>query len=334
MCGHLIDAGYEATIYSRTLSKCDALVRTESLPHGRSTSNHTPLTPPACSAATRQKAKGAAVVDSSKAVAERSDVLFVIVGYPSDVEGVVLGNDGVLAGLKPGGVLVDCTTSTPSLAQRIYAQAATQGVSAVDAPVSGGDVGARNAALSFMIGGDAPTVDALRPLFDIMGKNVKRMGGAGKGQHTKMVNQILIATNMIGVVEGLLYAQKAGLDLEETIAAVGAGAAGCVPWHVAFVQGGSKCSSRTRCPQTRTSSWSINNLGPRIAGRDFGPGFFVEHFLKDMVREGLWGRGRGSSSHTRHDLVAAVRPSCLSLTLGINTYPSTNRASPSRRPAE
>ncbi|RHY34866.1 hypothetical protein DYB32_001835 [Aphanomyces invadans] len=161
------------------------------------------------------------------------------------------------------------TTSEPSLAKEIYAAAAVKGVSSIDgihtltspcaswtlAPVSGGDVGAKEARLSIMIGGDAAALATVRPLFEVMGKNIRHMGGAGAGQHTKMVNQILIATNMIGVVEGLLYAYKSGLDLNEAIAAVGAGAAG---------------------------SWSINNMGPRIAKRDFNPGFMVEHFIKDM----------------------------------------------------
>lgn len=166
---HLLTAGYQCTVFSRTLSKCDPL-----------------------------KAKGAVVVGSPKAVAEASDVVFVIVGMPEDVRQCVLGEDGVLAGLKPEGVVVDCTTSTPSLAQEIFDAAKAKGVSTVDAPVSGGDVGAKTAALSFMIGGEAGVVDGLRPLFDLMGKNVRYMGGAGKGQHTKMVNQILISTNMIG----------------------------------------------------------------------------------------------------------------------------------------
>lgn len=182
--------------------------------------------------------------------------MFVIVGYPSDVRAVILDpHTGVLSRMKVGGVVVDMTTSEPSLAKEIYAVAKTKGVSALDAPVSGGDVGARQATLSIMVGGDADAVHLTMPLFSAMGKNIRHMGGAGAGQHTKMVNQILISTNMIGVVEGLLYAKKAGLDLDEAIRAVSAGAAG---------------------------SWSISNMGPRIAKRNFDPGFFVEHFLKDM----------------------------------------------------
>lgn len=157
--------------------------------------------------------------------------------------------------MKAGGIIVDMTTSEPSLAKEIYEAGKERGVSTLDAPVSGGDVGARDAALSIMVGGDVDAVYATMPFFNMMGKNVRHMGGPGAGQHTKMVNQILISTNMIGVCEGLLYAKKSGLDMEEAIQAVSAGAAG---------------------------SWSISNMGPRIAKRNFDPGFFVEHFLKDM----------------------------------------------------
>lgn len=182
--------------------------------------------------------------------------MFVIVGYPSDVRSVVLDpKSGLVANMKPGGVIVDMTTSEPSLAKEIYDVAKAKGVSTLDAPVSGGDIGAREATLSIMVGGDADAVYVTMPFFNMMGKNIRHMGGAGAGQHTKMVNQILISTNMIGVVEGLLYAKKAGLNMEEAIRAVSAGAAG---------------------------SWSISNMGPRIAKRNFDPGFFVEHFLKDM----------------------------------------------------
>ncbi|CAK4699466.1 unnamed protein product, partial [Aphanomyces euteiches] len=168
---------------------------------------------------------------------------------------VILGEQGVLSQMQPGGIIVDMTTSEPSLAKEIFHQAKLQGVSSIDAPVSGGDIGAREARLSIMAGGEPEAIDRVMPLFKLLGTNIRHMGGPGAGQHTKMVNQILIATNMIGVVEGLLYAYKSGLDLHETIAAVGAGAAG---------------------------SWSIKNLGPRIANRDFDPGFMVEHFIKDL----------------------------------------------------
>jgi 3-hydroxyisobutyrate dehydrogenase len=168
---------------------------------------------------------------------------------------VTLGARGTLAGARPGTVLVDMTTSEPALAIEIDQAARAKQVHAVDAPVSGGDVGAREARLSIMIGGDKEVADALRPLFETMGKTIVHQGPAGAGQHTKMVNQVLIATNMIGVCEALLYAYKAGLDLNVVLQSVASGAAG---------------------------SWSLSNLGPRMIAGNFEPGFFVEHFLKDM----------------------------------------------------
>ena len=226
MCGHLMNAGFAVTVYSRTKQKADALI-----------------------------GKGAMWAASPKEVAQNSDVIFSIVGFPSDVRAVMLGDDGALAGSKAGNVLVDMTTSQPSLAVEIYAAAQSKGVHSVDAPVSGGDIGARNAALSIMIGGDAEVVVALQPLWDAMGKTIVHQGGAGAGQHTKMVNQILIATGMIGVCEALLYGYKSGLDLTTILKSVGSGAAG---------------------------SWSLTNLGPRVIANNFDPGFFVEHFIKDM----------------------------------------------------
>lgn len=160
MVGHLMDAGFEATVYSRTKSKADGLIE-----------------------------KGATWADSPKAVAEASDVIFTIVGFPADVREVMLGEDGALAGCQAGNILVDMTTSEPSLAIEIYEAAKEKGVASVDAPVSGGDVGAKNGTLSIMIGGDKETVDALQPCWDAMGKTIVHQGGAGAGQHTKMVNQ-------------------------------------------------------------------------------------------------------------------------------------------------
>ncbi len=226
MVSHLIDAGFSATVYTRSRDKAQTVL-----------------------------AQGAAWADSPKAVAEGSDVVFSIVGFPADVREVMLGENGALAGSKPGNILVDMTTSDPSLAAEIYQAAKEMGVSSVDAPVSGGDVGAKNAALSIMIGGEKDVVDALRPCWEAMGKTIVFQGPAGSGQHTKMVNQTLIATNMIGVCEALLYGHQAGLDLPTVLKSVGSGAAG---------------------------SWSLSNLGPRIMDNNFDPGFFVEHFIKDM----------------------------------------------------
>jgi 3-hydroxyisobutyrate dehydrogenase len=226
MCGHLVDSGFQATIFTRSRDKAEPLLE-----------------------------KGAAWADSPRQVAEQSDVIFSIVGFPSDVRAVMLADHGALAGCKEGDILVDMTTSEPSLAVEIYEAARTKGVHSVDAPVSGGDVGATNAALSIMIGGDQEVVEALQPCWEAMGKTIVYQGAAGAGQHTKMVNQTLIATNMIGVCEALLYAHQAGLDLPTVLESVGSGAAG---------------------------SWSLNNLGPRIIDKNFDPGFFVEHFIKDM----------------------------------------------------
>lgn len=226
MAGHLLSAGYKVTLYSRTRAKSEDLI-----------------------------ARGGQWAATPKEVAQASDIIFTMVGYPHDVRDVTLGPQGTLVGSKPGNILVDMTTSEPSLAVEIAHAATAQGVGSVDAPVSGGDIGARNAALSIMIGGDEKDVDAVLPCFQVMGKTIKHQGPAGSGQHTKMVNQLLIGPMMIAVCEALLYAQKAGLDPLRVIESVGSGAAG---------------------------SWSINNLGPRIINRDFEPGFYVEHFIKDM----------------------------------------------------
>jgi 3-hydroxyisobutyrate dehydrogenase len=226
MVGHLMTAGFAATVYNRNRSKAEALL-----------------------------SRGARWADSPAEVARNSDVIFAIVGFPRDVREVMLGSQGALAGAAPGSVLVDMTTSEPSLAVEIYEAAKAKGVHSVDAPVSGGDIGAREARLSIMLGGDKGVVEALNPLWNAMGKTIVHQGGPGAGQHTKMVNQILIASGMIGVCEALLYGYKAGLDLPTVLQSVGSGAAG---------------------------SWSLSNLGPRIMNNNFDPGFFVEHFIKDM----------------------------------------------------
>jgi 3-hydroxyisobutyrate dehydrogenase len=226
MCQHVMQKGYRATVYNRTRDKAQPLLEL-----------------------------GATFADSPKAVAEQSDVVFAIVGFPKDVREVFLGPNGVLAGSRPGMIVVDMTTSEPALAKEIYEAAKAKGVGALDAPVSGGDVGAREARLSIMVGGDREVFEAVKPIFECMGKTIVLQGPAGAGQHTKMVNQILIATTMIGVCEALLYAYKAGLDPTRVLESVGGGAA---------------------------SSWSLLNYGPRIIQRNFEPGFFVEHFIKDM----------------------------------------------------
>lgn len=228
MAGHLIDAGCQVVVFNRSPEKTRELA-----------------------------ARGAKAVASPAEVARLSDFVFTMVGYPSDVREVVLGdgNDGLLANLRQGGVLIDMTTSEPSLAIEIAEAAQAKGIGALDAPVSGGDIGARNAALSIMVGGDTDTFHRVLPLFQRLGKTIVHQGGPGSGQHTKMVNQILIASGMIGVCEALLYAEKAGLDVTSVLQSVSSGAAG---------------------------SWSLSNLAPRIVGGDFAPGFYVEHFIKDM----------------------------------------------------
>lgn len=226
MAGHLMDAGYELTIHTRTKARADGLLQ-----------------------------RGAAWADSPARAADGADIAISIVGFPEDVEQTHLGEAGTLAASPLPGGIVDMTTSRPSLAIRIAEAAAAKGVGSVDAPVSGGDVGARNATLSIMVGGEEANVERVRPVLEVMGRQIVHQGGPGAGQHTKMVNQILIATNMIGVCEGLTYASRAGLDPERVIESVGSGAAG---------------------------SWSISNLGPRMIKRDFDPGFYVEHFIKDL----------------------------------------------------
>lgn len=227
MCGHLLDAGFSGTVYSRTKARAQPLL-----------------------------ARGAIWADSPREVAEASEVVFSIVGFPDDVRRCVLDPDeGVLEGAAAGSVIVDMTTSQPSLAVEISEAARARGVHSVDAPVSGGDVGARNGTLSIMIGGEKEVVEALRPCWEAMGQTIVHQGGPGSGQHAKMVNQVLIATGMIGVCEALLYGYKAGLDLRTVLESVGPGAAG---------------------------SWSLTNLAPRIIDNNFDPGFFVEHFVKDM----------------------------------------------------
>ena len=226
MCGHLLAAGHDVRVFNRTRSKTQTLIDA-----------------------------GATWCDTPAKVAENCDAVFTIVGYPADVESVILGPDGVLAGCDAGCTIVDMTTSEPTLAERICTTATAQSVHALDAPVSGGDVGAQQATLSIMVGGDEATFKKTTPLLELMGKTITYMGAAGSGQHTKMCNQTLAAGNMIGMVEALLYAQATGLDAHQVIRVIGSGAA---------------------------SSWAINTLGPRIADGDFEPGFFIKHFVKDM----------------------------------------------------
>ena len=226
ICGRLVDAGFPLTIFSRSRNRAEPLL-----------------------------ARGARWADSPRDVAAVSDVVFSCVGYPSDVREVVLGADGVLAGLCPGATCVDMTTSEPALAASIAEAAATRGVVALDAPVSGGDIGAREGRLTVMVGGDAAAIGRLDPVWKVIALRVVHCGPPGTGQHTKLVNQIAIASMMTGVCEALLYAHRAGLDPQQVLEAIGPGAAG---------------------------SWALQNLAPRMLQGDFAPGFLVEHFLKDL----------------------------------------------------
>ena len=226
MCGHVLSNGYSVVVHTRTKAKAQPLVD-----------------------------RGATWADSPAGVGAQSDVVFTIVGFPIDVREVYFGREGLLPSARASQIFVDMTTTEPTLAKDIHEAARAKGAAAVDAPVSGGDVGARNAALSIMIGGDRPTVDGLMPLFETMGKRIAYQGGPGAGQHTKMCNQIVIAGTMVGMCESLLYGHKAGLSLDAMIDVIRAGAAGCR---------------------------SLDNYAPRIVKRDFAPGFVVEHFIKDM----------------------------------------------------
>ncbi len=226
MCEHLVNAGYTVTVYNRTKDKAEALLK-----------------------------KGARWAESPKTLTKASDVIFTIVGFPDDVREVYFGDEGILAGAREGRVLIDMTTTQPALAREIFSAAKPRGVDAIDAPVSGGDVGARNGTLSIMIGGAKAAVKKAWPLFEILGKTITYEGPAGSGQNTKMCNQIVIAGTMIGVCESLIYAKKAGLDLDTMLKTIQGGAAAC---------------------------WALDNLAPRVVKGDFAPGFMVEHFIKDM----------------------------------------------------
>lgn len=226
MAAHLQNAGYALVVYNRTSTKAQPLL-----------------------------AQGATWADTPAEVAQKADIIFTMLGYPHDVQEVYLGEKGILAHGKSGQIYCDFTTSAPALAQNIAQIAMEQGISVLDAPVSGGDIGAREARLSIMCGGDEAAFQSILPLLEIMGKNIVYHGGAGTGQHAKMCNQITLCGMMMSVMEALAYAQKAGLDPEKMLQSVGGGAA---------------------------TSWTFQNLLPRVLRGDLNPGFYVEHFVKDM----------------------------------------------------
>lgn len=226
MVRNLMKNGYPVFIYTRTKEKAEDLLL-----------------------------EGAHWKASPKEVAEEADVIITMVGYPHDVESVYFDDNGIFAGAGKGKVVIDMTTSTPTLAKKIFEEAEKLGMDALDAPVSGGDIGAKNGTLSIMAGGTEEAFNEVRPIFALLGNNIVFQGEAGAGQHAKMCNQIAIASNMIGVTEALVYAQKAGLDPEKMLSSISTGAAG---------------------------SWSMSNLIPRVLKDDFSPGFFIKHFIKDM----------------------------------------------------
>ncbi len=226
MAGHLLAAGYPVSVFNRTRTKADPLVNA-----------------------------GAVWKDSPFEAASGADIVITILGYPSDVEAVYLGEHGIVSALAEGAIAIDMTTSSPLLARRISEVASRRGIGVLDAPVSGGDLGAREARLSIMVGGEQNVFEKAKSVFEVMGKNIVYQGGAGSGQHTKMCNQIAIAGGMVAIGESLAYAQKAGLDASTVLESISAGAAG---------------------------SWSMSNLVPRALKGDYAPGFFVKHFVKDM----------------------------------------------------
>jgi len=223
---NLMAAGYQLTVYNRTKSKTDALV-----------------------------AAGATWANTPAAVAAQSDVVFTMVGFPADVEQVYFGDQGIFTSLKTGKTVIDMTTSRPKLAAKIADYATAHGFYALDAPVSGGDIGAKNATLTIMVGGDDATYDAMQPLFKVIGHQVNHFGPAGTGQHAKMANQIMIAGTMTGLTEMLLYTKAAGLDPQKVLSTLSSGGA---------------------------DNWSMDNYVPRILKGDYTPGFFARHFLKDL----------------------------------------------------
>ncbi|WP_459499648.1 NAD(P)-dependent oxidoreductase [Bacillus sp. C1] len=226
MVHHLLKGGYTVYVYNRTKEKATPLLK-----------------------------EGAHWCDSPKELVQNVDVVMTMVGYPHDVEEIYFGTEGILTNANEGTIAIDFTTSTPTLAKRIYEAGKTKNVYTLDAPVSGGDIGAKEGKLAIMIGGDQDVYEVCLPLFEKLGKNIQLQGPAGSGQHTKMCNQIAIASNMIGVCEAVAYAKKAGLDPDKVLQSISTGAAG---------------------------SWSLSNLAPRMLKEDFAPGFYVKHFMKDM----------------------------------------------------
>lgn len=223
---HLLNAGHKVTVYTRTKSKADALITL-----------------------------GAKWANSPAEASVDQQIIFTMVGYPKDVEEVYNGAQGIFSAANPGTIIVDMTTSEPTLAKKLYEQAKEKNIHSLDAPVSGGDIGAQNGTLSLMVGGDKDVFEEMKLIFEVFGQNIVYQGVAGSGQHTKMCNQIAIASGMIGVCESIAYGLNAGLNLEDVLKSITAGAAG---------------------------SWSLSNLAPRMLKEDLDPGFYIKHIIKDM----------------------------------------------------
>lgn len=226
MAGHLRAAGHKVAVYTRTAAKARNLLDA-----------------------------GATWMETPAVLTKVCDVIFTMVGYPADVEEIYFGDAGLIANARPGTMLIDMTTSRPDLAVRVHEAAGARDIAALDAPVSGGDTGARNATLTIMVGGDETSFASAKPLLDLLGKTVIRQGGPGAGQHTKMANQIAVAANLMGVIESITYAKAAGLDPRNVLLSIGSGSAG---------------------------SWQLSNTAPRIFDGNFNPGFYLKHFLKDL----------------------------------------------------
>lgn len=226
MIRHLLNAGYPVHVYNRTKSRADAVI-----------------------------AEGAKWCDTPAEVTAQADIVITIVGYPTDVEETYFGETGIFSQADDHHILIDMTTSTPTLAEKIYAFGKEKGIATLDAPVSGGDKGAQNGTLTTMVGGDQETFDAAKQVLSVFSSKVMLQGPAGSGQHTKMANQIMVAGTMTGMTELLVYSKAAGLDLERVIEQVGSGSA---------------------------ANWSLTNYGPRILKQDYTAGFFVKHFVKDL----------------------------------------------------
>lgn len=223
---HLLNAGHDVTIYTRTKSKAADLI-----------------------------SAGAKWAETPAQASIEQDIIFTMVGYPKDVEEVYIGENGIFSAAKQGAIVIDMTTSEPTLAKKLYHEASERGLHSLDAPVSGGDIGAKNGTLSLMVGGDRDVFEKMQPIFELFGQNIIYQGVAGSGQHTKMCNQIAIASGMIGVCESMAYGLKAGLTMDEVLRSITAGAAG---------------------------SWSLSNLAPRMLKGNLEPGFYIKHIIKDM----------------------------------------------------